>query len=177
MNTVTPILADLYGVVQPFIVSVTGLDASLVIEGLDNRVATPAASPGFITYQAILQKRLNTNIETWDPTDPAPTIVSAEMHVDMLLQIDCYGAASLSWATMLQTLLRSNAGCVALAPVCQPLYTDDPHMMPLDDTEEQYEQRWVVEAHIQYNPVTGVTVQFANALNATLIEVQEAYGP
>lgn len=174
-DVVAPQLSDIYGVLQSFVVDVIGIDPSLVFEGLDNRVVMPPAKPGFIAYQVIGQQRLNTNIKTWDPTDPDPEDVATEMHVKLTIQIDCYGPNSLAWATILQTLLRDEIGCVALGDTCQPLYVDDLRMIALDDTEDQYEQRWSFDAQLQVNYVVTVAQQFADELNATLINVEVAY--
>lgn len=162
---------------QPFIVGVTGLDPSLVIQGLPNRTAMPPAEPGFIVMQVILQTRLETNLDTWDISDPDPTSATSELHAQVKMQIDCYGSSSGAWATMLQTLLRDDVGCQALAPTCQPLYTSEPFLSPLEDSEDQYEQRWTLEAELQYNPVTSTAPEFADTLSATVINVQEAYAP
>lgn len=176
-NTVSPQLADLYGVLQPFIVGVIGIDQSLVFEGLDNRVVMPPATPGFIAYQMLHASRLNTNIKTWNPADVNPIAVATESHWKMGIQIDCYGPDSLAWATILATLLRDETGCLGLAgpdpanPICQPLYCDDPQMIALDDTEDQYEQRWMLMLQIQYNPIVDVATQFANTLKATPVSV------
>lgn len=99
------------------------------------------------------------------------------------MQLDLYGAASGDWAVMLETLLRDETGCIALAgsdptnPICQPLYTSDAVEAPLEDTEDQYEQRWTIEGVLQYNPVTSVPMQFADTLTVTLTNVDEAYPP
>lgn len=177
VNTVTPTLDDLYTKLAAFIVTVTGLDESLVVQGLPNRVSMPAAEPGFIMFQATLQTRLNTNIDSWDKTNAAPTVAAVEVHLDVKVQIDCYGSSSNQWATMLQTLLRDDVGCLALAPTCQPLYTSEPFLSPLEDSEDQYEQRWTLEAELQYNPVTSTAPEFAATLVATVVNVEEAYPP
>lgn len=175
MNVVTPVLADLYTTLKAFIVGVTGLDPKLVIQGLPNRSSMPLAEPGFISMQGILQTRLNTNIDSWDQTDPEATTGTAEMHIQVKVQLDCYGSASNAWATMLQTLLRDETGCLALAPNFAPLYTGEPFLSPLDDSEEQYEERWTLDAELQYNPVTSTAPQFADTLTATIVNVEEAY--
>jgi hypothetical protein len=177
MNVVSLTLDDLYRPLKAFIVGVTGLDPSLVIQGLPNRTAMPAAEPGFISMTAVLQSRLGTNLDTWDQTDPEADTATAELHAQVKVQLDCYGSISNSWATMLQTLLRDDVGCLALAPTCQPLYTGEPFLSPLEDSEEQYEQRWTLEAELQYDPVTSTAPQFADTLSATVINVEEAYAP
>lgn len=177
MNVVSLSFDDLYRAMKAFIVSVTGLDPSLVLKGLANRTAMPEAEPGFIVMQVILQTRLGTNLDTWDKTNPTPTVAASELHAQVKMQLDCYGSISGQWVTMLQTLLRDDVGCQALAPNCQPLYTGEPFLSPLDDSEEQYEERWTLEAELQYNPVTSTAPQFADTLSATVINVQEAYAP
>lgn len=185
---VTPTLEDVYDVLQPFIVTITGLDPSVVIQGLPNRTAMPEADPGFVSMQATLTKRLRTNIDGgWNGVDN-PTGVNSEQGTMLRVQLDCYGAASGDWAVMLSTLLRGEYGCAQLAgtdgegnpvvpPLCQPLYVDDAKMAPLVDTEDQYEQRWIVEAILQYNPVTTTPMQFADAASVTAINVDKAYSP
>lgn len=177
MSTVSPVLQDVFVLLQPFIADVTGLNPSLVIQGLPNRTAMPAASPGFVVMTPIRQQRLRTNVDTWDEVNPAPTTISHEQGTELRIQLDCYGASSGDWAAMLSTLLRDDVGCAALAPACQPLYSEDARLAPLVDDEAQYEQRWIVEAVLQYNPATVTPLQFANAATVGLINVDEAYPP
>ena len=177
MNVVTPLFDAVYVDLKAFLVSVTGLDPSLVIQGLPNRSAMPPAAPGFVMMELTRSARLRTNLDEWDTTNPAPTDVTSEQGTELRMQLDLYGAASADWAVMLSTLLRDEIGCVALTPTCQPLYTDDPILAPLDDSEEQYEQRWVITAVLQYNPVTSTPMQFADTLTIDLINVDEAYPP
>ncbi len=172
-DTITPSLQDAYTALVAFIVSVTGLPESNVIQGLPNRAAMPL--PGFVTVQAIHTRRLRTNLGTWDETNPNPTVSSLEQGLELTVQIDCYGPASGDWANMLSTLLRDEAGCTALAPNCQPLYADEARMVPLVDGEGQYEERWSLDARIQMNPVTTIAQQFASAAHVTLIDVEERY--
>jgi hypothetical protein len=180
---VTPVQRSVYVVVKALVVSVTGLDPSLVIQGLPNRAAMPPAAPGFVSMQLARGKQLRTPEATYDPAALAPTSIALEQGTELRLQLDLYGATSGDWGVMLQTLLRSEPGCVALAgadpanPVCQPLYASDAHLAPLDDSESQYEQRWTIEAILQYNPVTSVPMQFADTAELTVINVDEAYPP
>jgi hypothetical protein len=174
---VSPPQLDVYVAVQAFVMSVTGLGMPLVIQGLPNRSAMPPAAPGFVTMQLERAKRLRTNQVTWDPLAIAPTSLDVEQGTELRLQLDLYGAASGDWGVMLQTLLRDETGCIALAPACQPLYASDAQLAPLEDDELQYEQRWTIEAILQYNPVTSVPMQFADTAVVTVINVDEAYPP
>jgi hypothetical protein len=169
-------LDDVYLVLQPLIMTVTGLAQNLVIQDAPNRSAMPAASPGFISMQLTRQKRLRTNIDT-TPTAGTPTTKLMEQGVELTLQIDCYGATSGDWAQMLSTVLRDETGCIALEPTCDPLYCDDPVWGPLDDSELQYEQRWMVLAKLQYNPVTTAPQQYADTVGIEVISVTRAVPP
>lgn len=173
---VSPTIQQVYEILQPFIAKVTGLDPSLVIQGLPNRVAMPLANPGFVVMQAINTHRLRTNVDTWAFVDD-PASTSQEQGTGLDVQIDCYGATSGDWAVMLSTLLRDEIGCLALAPYCQPLYVDDAKMAPLIDSEAQYEQRWTLTARLQYNPVTTTAQDFMSSAEVSLVNVDEAYPP
>lgn len=183
MTTVAPVQRSIYVLVKALLVTVTGLDPSLVLQGQPNRSAMPPASPGFAVMMLRRGKQLRTPESTWDVTDPAPTALDLEQGTEITLQLDLYGAAAGDWAVMLQTILRDETGCIALAgadplnPVCQPLYASDAFQGPLDDSEDQYENRWTIEAILQYNPVTSVPMQFADTASVTVINVDEAYPP
>jgi len=176
-DTVSPVIQDVFLVLQPFIASHTGLDPSLVIQGLPNRTAMPLASPGFVAMTVLRQMRLRTNLDNYDTTNPAPTSISIEQGIELDVQIDCYGASSGDWAAILTTILRDDVGCQALAPTCQPLYCDDARMIQLIDSEDQYELRFSFSACLQYNPVVTIPMKFADTLTADLINVQVTYPP
>lgn len=154
--------------------TVTGLDNEHVVKGLGNRVAYPA--PPFAVMTAINNHRLRTNQETWEYTAD-PSSVSIEQGVQITMQIDLYGANSFDLATLVTTAWRDPWGCDLLAPNCQPLYTDDPRMAPLVDGEDQYEQRWLITAQMQYDAVVSTDQDFAATLAIDVINVDVEYPP
>lgn len=172
--TVSPTLQAVYAALVPFIAAVTGLTAGTnVVQGLPNRASMPL--PGFISVQAVHRHRLRTNEHT-TPEGSNPTDINIEEGVELRVQIDCYGPSSEDWATILSTTLRDEYGYDALAPSgVFPLHADDASMVPLVDGEEQYEERWMLEAFVQYDPVTTPPQQYANVVKVKLTNVQEAY--
>lgn len=142
-----------------------------VIQGLGNGVPMPAGP--FICMTATFQARLSTNIKTV----AADLTVSTMQPTRYDIQIDCYGPESSDWATTISTMLRDSYGCDALAPTCQPLYTNDPQQMPLITAEENYLQRWLVSAVLQFNPVTTLPQQSAIVLDVELVEIDATYPP
>jgi hypothetical protein len=171
---ISPTLQAAYAALVPFIMTVTGLDASQVVQGLQNRAATPL--PGYITMQGITRKRLRTNVHAW-PISSDPATETIEEGVEIAVQIDCYSpqgqytVGAEDWANLLSATLRDEYGCTALAPTLQPLYADEARQMPYVAGEDQYEERWSLDAHFQFNPVTTVPQQFADVLDLTLIDV------
>lgn len=171
--SVTPTITVAYTAIVAFIMSVTGIADTQIIRGLQNRAAMP--TPGFVTVQFLNQHRLRTNINRTGSAFP-PTTATLEEAVELAFQIDCYGPQSHGWATMLSTLLRDEYGVNALSPSgVTPLYADDAQLMPFVDGEEQYEARWRLDARFQMNPVTTIPQQYADALELTLVDVQERF--
>jgi len=174
--TVTPTLDAVYEKLGDFLLSV--LPAGVpVIQLPVNRASMPPSDPGFVGMMARLQSRIMTNLDRWNPADAAPTEIDIEQAVRLEVQLDCYGAASGDWAVILSTVLRDEYSMPSLAPILAPLYCDDPKFAPLVQGEEQYESRWIVPAFLQYNPVTSTPMQFADAAEAALINVDVRYPP
>lgn len=180
---ISPAQDDLYTAVKAFLMAVLPLDNAHVVKGQGNRVASPlggtaASGVGYVTMQIVNTPRLATNVDTWDPTDPAPTSKNTQMSTQVEMQIDLYYGAGLDWANMVQAMWRDQFGCDALAPNCQPLYADNPILGDFTDSEDQYEQHWIVRAQLQYNPVISTVQQFSNAVEVKpIINVDVTYPP
>lgn len=108
-----------------------------------------------------------------------------EQGAEIVVQLDFHTANSTSadLAQTVSTLLRDPYGVdffAALAPPGNgvvPLYADDPKYVPFLNAEQQYEWRWMVEAHFQINQVVAVPQQYADAVEVELINVDAAYPP
>lgn len=175
--TITPLQSDVYTAVRAFLLGVlpSGVPVS---RGLPNRAAMPQPFPGFVVMQMINVNRLRWNVDTWDATGVNPTTLLSEQGIQVHIQLDFYGSTSGDWANIVSTLWRDTYGCDALAPTCQPLFADDARMAPLVDSEEQYEERWQLDARLQYNPQVTVSQAFAASVAPVdLINVNEAYAP
>lgn len=171
MSTVAPLLDLVYTDMRAFInAQIAGLTD--VIQGYQNRTAMPLVP--FVVMTVTGYTRLATNVDTWDETIDDPTTLVHEQSVRVSMQLDVYGPGAADMAAILSTLLRDEVACDAFTN-SQPLHADDPKRAPLDDGEDQYEDRWIVTAELQYNPVVSTPQQFADTLTATLIEIDEAF--
>lgn len=97
------------------------------------------------------------------------------------IQVDIHGPNSADNAQIISTLLRDSYG-VALfnqySPVqkgIEPLYCNDPRQMPFMDSNQQSEERWVVEVVMQCNPIVSVPQDYAGALAVTVKSVDAFY--
>lgn len=100
--------------------------------------------------------------------------------IRMTVQLDIHGPESANNAFMVETLFRSEVAEDAFESrgfAVVPLYADAARQMPFVNQEQQYENRWVVEAVMQMNPVTSTPMQFADELDVTTIEVDTTYPP
>lgn len=170
---VTPVQDDIYTAVKAMIVAAIPIADDHVIKGNQNRVAMPTGP--FIMMNTVSMKRLRTNVDTWDTNDPDPSNTTREQGLQLELQLDFYGPNSADWANIFTTLFRDEYGCTALAPNCQPLYADDAARGPLVTGEDQYLDRWIVRAQIQYNPVVVTPDQFAEIVSIDVFNVDVEY--
>jgi hypothetical protein len=98
-------------------------------------------------------------------------IVSALQPIDFVTQVDVHGPCSGDNAQIISTLIRDYVGVAAFAavnPGVVPLYTDDPRQTAFNNAEEQVEERWTVDVHLEVDTAVVFTQQFAAQLEATL---------
>ena len=173
--TVSPVLDDVYTAVRAFILGILPLDGMHVVKGTQNRVAMPVGP--FVELYIATARRLATTVDTWDPTDPDPTDITRQQSVELEMQVSIYGPLSGDMAAIFTTLWRDDYGCTALGASCQPLHCDEPMRSPLDNGEDQYEDKWTCRARLQYNPVIATAAQFADVVNIGVINATVEYAP
>ncbi len=160
---INPTNDALFIALREFILSiVAGVE---VVQGLGNGVAMPEGP--FVCLTASGQRRLATNESTYDGLTEERSV---KQSTEYSIQVDCYGPESGNHATAITMMLRDAYACDMLAPHgCQPLYSSDPTQSALVNGEENYEQRWMLTAVLQFNPVITVVQQFADALDVGFV--------
>jgi hypothetical protein len=151
---------DVFTALRGFLVGAlpTGTE---IVQGLDNGVPMPVG--GFVSMTAGRMRRLETNTRAY-PTATTEVITTP---TELTIQLDFYGSASAQWAAITQALFRDEYATSQFPPNIAPLYADDPSQMPLVNGEEQYEQRWRVDAALQYNPDITVPITTFNTVGTT----------
>lgn len=154
-----------------------GVYAGEVVKAQDNRVPMPvgpfcAMTPLFITG-------LSTSTSTY--TDPGTNPGGTQNHqrsTQWQVQLDFYGAGAGDSAAIVAALIRTPYACEQLASSgMQPLYAGEPKQMPLNNAEQQYENRWSVDFIAQFNPIVQTPQDFADQLVVGLADVDVTFPP
>jgi hypothetical protein len=177
MPTTVSITEDnVLAALRTFLLSIVAAGVE-VIYGQDNRVPEPLGDD-FLVMTPLSQARLSTNDTTYTDPGTNPGTANYERATRSMVQIDIHGPNSADNAAMIETLYRSQYAVDSFATSgldIQPLYCDDAKQMPFINGENQFEQRWIITAAIQYNPVTAVPQDFADALSVNIVSVDATY--
>lgn len=98
---------------------------------------------------------------------------------EVTFQIDVHGPNSSDAAQTISTMFRDDVatnffqanGFTGISP----LYADDPRQVPFVNAEQQFENRWIVDAVMQVDQVMTAPQQFAAAVSVGLIDAQQEY--
>lgn len=96
------------------------------------------------------------------------------------VQVDVHGPNSTDNTQRLVTLFRDPYGCdffTAEGFEIAPLYIDDGSQVPFINGEGQYEDRWVLLAKLQINPIISTGQQFTTSIVTGIIDVDVEYPP
>ena len=90
---------------------------------------------------------------------------------EYVVQVDCYGLDASEQTLTISTVIRSAEAEEFLSNYdVEPLYDEDAIYAPLVNGEDQYEERWTMRLHLQYNPVVRTVAQFMDSAVVTSIE-------
>jgi hypothetical protein len=154
--------------------------------GITNGAALTDGTAGLVNGSTSIVTQLSGSIGgtgTYQVT-PSQNISSETMYVgvradlmqtEWTVQCDCHGPNSANVAMVLVDLFRSEYGTFTFenqptAFVVEPLWADEGRYIPFINAEQQYEYRWVVDLHLQVNPIVGTAQQFADVLKPTITE-------
>lgn len=99
---------------------------------------------------------------------------------EVAIQLDLHGPNAADMSSAVMAVMRDPWGVGALReadPGVVPLYASDPRQMPFINGEQQFEDRWVIDAVVQSNIEIDLPLQFADQLNALIHEVDGAGSP
>lgn len=173
-----------FGSIALTVLTVTAVEKGVLLPG------TVLTDPdGFILPNTVITSQLSgttggAGTYRVSPSQTAtPTEIRAGVRYDtqptqMTLQVDVHGPNSWDNVQIMTTLFKSIAGAEffdATGLDMAPLFCTEPKQTPFLNAEQQYENRWVIEAVFQCNPQVGTPQQFADQLEITLIDAVTAY--
>ena len=146
------ILYDHYEIIteiRKFIINtVDGVEDKQVIRDTQNFAALPKNA---ITIAVIYDSEMDYSVNVYEP-DKGRTLVQSSMEV--LMQIDFYGDKASERSRTLAQLWRNGCAYERLEK-CKPLYVQSRQRSPYINESNLYENRYILELTLQYNPVVG----------------------
>lgn len=143
---------------------------SPIIRGNVNRTAMPLGS--FVELTEVSDISINKPIEIIN-NDSTETISE---HLRLDVQIDFFGWDLSEAAKAFHASFRTIWATTQFPDWISPLYCNNPMKMPIENAENQYEQRWTMTASLQYNPDVIVTQEsFINVGDAGVIPADVIY--
>ena len=95
---------------------------------------------------------------------------TSEQDTEITVQLDIHGPASADNAQIISTLFRDEYAAQQFDGTgVSPLYAGEPRQIPFLNGEQQIEQRWIVDAVIQINPIVNLPQQFSTVLGPAVI--------
>lgn len=135
------------------------------------QISGPAGGAG--TYrvtpaQTVTSRTLSSGVKT------------AAQATEIDIQMDFHGPTSADNAQVATTLLRdayASEYFAANSPGIAPLFCNDPRQAPFQNDQQQYENRWIVEAMLEASPVVSLPQQYADSVSVDIISVDAVYPP
>ena len=153
--------AEIYKDVRGFLLALFPGSERQVIQSIQNNQPLPANA-------VVMHILFSTNLDQAVVTELPPTEADIQNSVDVRMQFDFYGSMAEQRSTVVYNLWRSPYACERLS-VCQPLYVKSHDRRPYVNDSNQYEDRWILDLALQYNPQVTVAQDFTDT--APLIDI------
>lgn len=154
-------------------------DGTPVIAGQDNRVAEPEET-NYIEMTPLMQPRLGWNRHAYTGTQEANGNVLATQPTEQVVQVDCHGPASGDYATIIAAMFFDPYAVASFGTsgvALTPLYCTTPRQMPFESGEDQTEERWSFDIHMQADITVTMAQQSATKVVVDIINVDVQYPP
>lgn len=110
----------------------------------------------------VMQVLFNNNFDESVVTPLPPDEASIQNSVEVRFQLDFYGPHAQKRSRTVATLWKNYYACEKLT-VCQPLYVQSYNRHVYINDSNLYEDRWILDLGLQYNPEITVAQDYADA--------------
>lgn len=147
------------------VVAVQIPDDGQVFKGFQNTTATAIGNYVVLSPGVKLRQDQGRRSYVPDPDDPLTGVVNVARHTTYSYQVDCYGQLGADVADIIALAWRSLWGCDHLeGAAIMPLYADEPVQLNIANSEQQYEQRFMLKLYAQVNQSVALPQDFFNAV-------------
>ncbi len=152
------------------VVAVQIPDDGQVFKGFQNTTATATGNYVVLSPGVKLRQDQGRRSYVRDSLDPTVGVVNIARHTTYSYQVDCYGQLGADVADIISIAWRSLWGCDALQATFDtpgavtPLYADEPQQLNIANSENQYEQRFMLKLYAQVNQSIGLPQDFFDAV-------------
>lgn len=160
MATIDIIHDDLYKEIRLFLVDL--FDTKNIVKPIQNGVPLPENA---IVMNIIGEHDFDVAVTRYFKDQNE---ASVQQSVEVTMQIDIYGEDSAKRSRILTNLWRNHYSTDRLKN-CQPLYSRAPIHAPFINEKSMYEDRYIVELKLQYNPIVTHAQDFVDSIDITLI--------
>lgn len=148
-------------------VQLPGVDApgDQVFKGFQNSTATATGDYVVLSPGVKLRQDQGRRSYAPDTLDPLTGVVNVARHTTYSYQVDCYGQLGADVADIIAIAWRSLWGCDKLeGAAITPLYADEPVQLNIVNSENIYEQRFMLKLYAQVNQIIGLPQDFFNTV-------------
>lgn len=144
---------DLYREIRLFLLGLFPGATSQIIQSAQNNQPLPENA---IVMQVLFDSNMDESVTTYNPPGEAMVQNSVEVRV----QLDFYGAMAESRSRIVANLWKNYYGTDNME-ICKPLYVQSRQRHPYINDSNQYEDRFILDLGLQYNPEITHAQDFA----------------
>ena|SRR5690554_1483459 len=144
---------ELYREIRLFLLGLFPDATMQIIQSTQNNQPLPENA---IVMQVLFDSNMDESVTTYNPPNEAMVQNSVEVRV----QLDFYGPMAESRSRIVANLWKNYYGTDNME-VCKPLYVQSRQRHPYINDSNQYEDRFILDLGLQYNPTVTHAQDFA----------------
>lgn len=145
---------EIYKDIRLFLLELFPGSEKQVIQAMQNNQPLPINA---VVMQVLFSKNLDIAVIT----DLPPDYADVQNSIEVRMQIDFYGPLAEPRSRIVNNLWRTHYGCERLK-TCQPLYVQSYNRHVYVNDSNQYEDRWILDVALQYNPQVTIGQDYTN---------------
>lgn len=158
---------EIYREIRSFLLGLFPDASSQIVQAMQNNQPLPKNA---IVMQVLISQNLDESVTTYSPLEQQAHVQNS---ADTRLQLSFYGATAEPRSRIVYNLWKNYYSTERMA-LCQPLYVYSHDRRPYINDSNQYEDRWILDLALQYNPEVTYAQDFAESAGVTIKPVPGA---